>query len=252
MRETGNTQWTNIKAAEVILYGSALSDTERQQIERNQGTIYGISGLSETDPSFPVNINGVTRSAVYLSGTGTSAHTYRYTIQAGEVDNDGIVISSPISGGTNKDSVGVDANLTFTTPSGVGVLIDTTTPSTISGYPLANTATLTTIQVKDMIDEAGTAYYVVLPNGGTTPTSLEVQNATAAGAVTSGSFALTANTECTGTAIGLTAGTQYDVYVVAKDTAGNLQASPTKVDAATYAGGDGTRSAMASEMARKI
>ena len=69
-------------------------------------------------PRIAVDVGGVTRYATYASGTGTSALTFNYDMVAGDVDLDGVTLTSPIdlNGGTLKDLNGNNATLTFTVP----------------------------------------------------------------------------------------------------------------------------------------
>ena len=79
--------------------------------------------LSETvnvtgTPRIAVDVGGTTRYATYTSGTGSNALTFTLAPQAGDVDLDGVTVSSPIdlNGGTIKDVKGNNAALTFTPP----------------------------------------------------------------------------------------------------------------------------------------
>lgn len=78
------------------------------------------------NPQIAVDVGGTTRYAVYSSGSGTTALTFTLSPQPGDVDLDGIAISSPIqlNGGTLKDAAGNDASLTFTPPDTSGIKID--------------------------------------------------------------------------------------------------------------------------------
>jgi hypothetical protein len=60
--------------------------------------------------------------------------TFRYTVQAGDLDSDGIAVASPIdlNGGTIKDVPGNDAVLSFTPPDTSGVLVDGVAPTITS------------------------------------------------------------------------------------------------------------------------
>jgi hypothetical protein len=93
-------------------------------------------------PRLQLTIGSTTRYATYLSGTGTSTLTFRYTVQAGDLDTDGIAVASPIdlNGGTIKDVPGNDAVLSFTPPNTSGVLVDGVAPTitSVSG-PAAGT-----------------------------------------------------------------------------------------------------------------
>ncbi len=78
-------------------------------------------------PRIAVDVGGVTRYATYASGTGTGTLTFHYTLQAGDVDLDGVVLSSPVdlNGGTFTDLNGNALSpLTFTLPNTSGVKID--------------------------------------------------------------------------------------------------------------------------------
>jgi hypothetical protein len=85
-------------------------------------------------PRLVLTIGSTTRYATYLSGTGTSTLTFRYTVQAGDEDSDGIAVASPIdlNGGTIKDVPGNDAVLSFTPPDTSGVLVDGVAPTITS------------------------------------------------------------------------------------------------------------------------
>lgn len=78
------------------------------------------------NPQIAVDVGGVTRYAVYSAGTGTSALTFTLSPQAGDVDLDGVTVSSPIqlNGGTITDLAGNNATLTFTPPNTSGIKID--------------------------------------------------------------------------------------------------------------------------------
>lgn len=87
--------------------------------------------LSETvtvtgTPRIAVDVGGTTRYATYTSGTGSNALTFTLSPQGGDVDLDGVTVSSPIdlNGGTIKDAKGNNANLTFTPPSTANVKVN--------------------------------------------------------------------------------------------------------------------------------
>ncbi len=77
-------------------------------------------------PRIAVDVDGNTRYATYASGTGTSALVFNYAAIAGDVDLDGVALSSPIqlNGGTIKDLNGNDATLTFTVPNTSNVRVN--------------------------------------------------------------------------------------------------------------------------------
>ncbi|MCH7226812.1 hypothetical protein [Haloferula sp. A504] len=114
---------------------------------------------------------------------------------------------------------------------------DITAPSWTATYPQADTETVDGFTARAATNEPGTAYYVVVADGATPPTSVEVKAGTGSGGsgeIASGSIALsTADTENTAAVTGLASSTAYDVYFVAEDGSANLQASPQKVDITT-------------------
>jgi len=85
-------------------------------------------------PQLALNIGGTTVQADYDSGSGSNALKFKYTIQAGENDSDGISIAAnalSLNGGTIKDSAGNDAVLTFSAVADNGdYMVDTTAPNT--------------------------------------------------------------------------------------------------------------------------
>ncbi|HET8810573.1 MAG TPA: Ig-like domain-containing protein [Flavobacteriaceae bacterium] len=91
-------------------------------------------------PRIALTIGASTRYASYLSGSGTSALVFRYTVQTGDSDLDGIAVGAAIeeNGATLQDAAG--NNLT-TTLNSVGstasVLVDAVAPAAPSTPDLA-------------------------------------------------------------------------------------------------------------------
>ena len=118
---------------------------------------------------------------------------------------------------------------------------DTDPPTWTSTYPKSQSETASGFEVAVSLDEIGTAYFVVLADAATAPSSAQVKAGTDAGdgaiaATSKGTInVLGPSTEYTGSASSLSASTAYDVYVVAEDDEGspNVQASPTKIDVNT-------------------
>lgn len=77
-------------------------------------------------PRIVVDVGGVARYAPYNSGSGTNTLTFTYTATVGDIDLDGISLTSPIdlNGGTVKDISGNNATLTYTLPNTSGIKID--------------------------------------------------------------------------------------------------------------------------------
>ncbi|MCC5825396.1 InlB B-repeat-containing protein [Alkalimonas sp.] len=82
-------------------------------------------------PRIALDIGGTTRYASYISGSGTTAVVFRYVVQAGDNDLDGIEVGIlELDGGTIRDSAGNDLNLTLNSVTDTsGVLVDTSPPS---------------------------------------------------------------------------------------------------------------------------
>ncbi|ATN93305.1 hypothetical protein [Marinobacter phage PS6] len=129
-------------------------------------------------PALNLDVGGSARQANYVSGTDTTALVFRYTVQEGDEDTDGITVSSlTLDGGTLKDSAGNDATLTL---NGVGdtsgILIDGVSP-TISIGAINTTDTTPTASGSagdsdsltldlDGVDVTHTSSYNITPSGG--------------------------------------------------------------------------------------
>lgn len=89
-------------------------------------------------PQLTVETGATDRAADYLSGSGTTALTFRYTVQSGDTSSDLDYTSTSalaLNGGTIKSITGVAATLTLASPGASGSLgnakalvIDTTAP----------------------------------------------------------------------------------------------------------------------------
>ena len=76
-------------------------------------------------PYLTLTIGSSAVNAVYLSGSGTSALTFRYGIVSGDKDSNGVSLSSNVTlnGGSIKDAAGNSATLTFSASTAANVLI---------------------------------------------------------------------------------------------------------------------------------
>ena len=81
-------------------------------------------------PTLTISIGGVSHAAAYVSGSGTTALVFAYTVQAGDTALDGITVTPALTlnGGTITNSTGAAANPGFTAPNAGSVDIDTTAP----------------------------------------------------------------------------------------------------------------------------
>ncbi|MEQ8475930.1 Ig-like domain-containing protein [Fulvivirga sp.] len=85
---------------------------------------------------------GGTVNADYQSGSGSNTLVFRYQVQNGDNDANGITLISPIqeNGGTLEDVHGNSATLTYTLPNTTGVLVDAQDP-TITNFDLPSNVT---------------------------------------------------------------------------------------------------------------
>ncbi|WP_161957399.1 arabinofuranosidase catalytic domain-containing protein [Aestuariivirga litoralis] len=87
-------------------------------------------------PRIAIDVGGVTRHATYAAGSGGTALTFSYAVQAGDFDGNGITLVSPIdlAGGSIADQVGNPANpLTFTLPDTSALKVQTYTAAFTTG-----------------------------------------------------------------------------------------------------------------------
>jgi gliding motility-associated-like protein len=85
-------------------------------------------------PYISLVLNSGTVNATYVSGSGTSALTFRYVVVDGDADNDGVGLGAnlQINSATIKDAAGNDALLTLQNPADFsGVLVNTTRPTAV-------------------------------------------------------------------------------------------------------------------------
>jgi hypothetical protein len=198
----------------------------------NIGTQYQLQVFCMGGDTATVTIAGSPGLAVGGgNNAGNSSGFGKYAV--GTFTADGTTQTLAITANTTEPSINA---LTIGTVSGGGP--DTTPPDWTATWPQADPLSTTSLTVRAKTNETGIAFYVVLPDGATAPTSAQVKagtDSTNTPVSASGSLALTANTEATGPVGGLSPGTAYDVYFVAQDTVPNLQPDPIKVDASTPA-----------------
>lgn len=101
--------------------------------------------ITGTDPVLNLNIGGLQREAELLSGSGTAAPVFRYTIQAGDEDTDGIeVLTMELKGSTAVDAVGNGLNMALNNvATTTGILVDAVVPA----ISVINTSAAATIPV---------------------------------------------------------------------------------------------------------
>jgi|GEM_PF-3023375 len=170
-------------------------------------------------PRIALDVGGTTRYAEYASGSGTSALVFRYTVQAGDDDSDGITIGAlSANGGTIRDAAGNSANPTLNSVgSAAGVLVDTSPPAAPS-VPDMTAASDTGASDSDDITSDTTPTFTGTAEANSTVTLYS--DASSVGTTTAdagGNWSITA-------APALAEGT-HTVTAKAADTAGNVSAA---------------------------
>lgn len=142
-------------------------------------------------PRIELDIGGTTKYAVYQSGTGTNAALFRYTIEAGVNDADGIDLISPVdlNGGSIQNAGLENATLTFTLPNTSAVLVNTTNPTIEITNPtdlsFINTNNdSATFTISGTCDEAGQTATIEVDGGAaTSPVGFVCNGATFSGTI---------------------------------------------------------------------
>lgn len=128
--------------------------------------------------------------------------------------------------------------------SGGSTVVDVTPPTFQASTPYSSSVTQSSFDLNVQLNEPGIVYYVVVANGATAPSESQIKaglNGSGLSAIQSGSINVVAGAVLYNeTVSGLTSTTDYDVYSVAEDTAGNTQLSVTKIDVTTSSSSDVT------------
>ncbi|QCO05578.1 Ig-like domain-containing protein [Azospirillum argentinense] len=192
----------------------------------------GVSGVDSSD--FTLATTGTASGTI---GTVTQVSAGVYTVSVTGISGAGTLGLNLKGTGTGiKDTANNDIAAGFT---GDTHTVDQVAP-TFDVAAATSSITNTGFTLSASLDEAGTIYYVLVARNATAPTAAEVEAGTASGggtALKSGNLnASSSPFDGSGSITGLTAGTDYDLYVVAKDSAGNLMSAPVKVSVSTTGG----------------
>ena len=108
-------------------------------------------------PRIALTVGSTTVYATYVSGSGTNALVFSYTVQANELDTDGITVGTlGLNGGTIQDAAGNNATLTLNSVgSTTAVKVDAVNPSAPSA-PDLNTVSDTGASTTDNITNDNT------------------------------------------------------------------------------------------------
>ncbi|MBO9732725.1 MAG: gliding motility-associated C-terminal domain-containing protein, partial [Chitinophaga sp.] len=106
-------------------------------------------------PSLDVLIGASTKQATLVSGSGTNAFVFSYTVQNGDMDMDGITLATTLSG-TIRNTAGKDAVLTLNNVGNTsGVLVNTAHPGVViatSAPSRVNTPVTITITFSEKVN----------------------------------------------------------------------------------------------------
>ncbi|SFE89864.1 beta-propeller fold lactonase family protein [Thermoflexibacter ruber] len=181
-------------------------------------TGYGSSSLIEFDRN---TTNGRLTVSAILNNNGNNGLDFPSAIAL--VGNDVYVTASEDNAGGNALSLfqNVVPNL----------------PLFNNGFPTASGITSTDFVLGTQLNAIGKVYYEVVADGAAAPTATQIkagQNAGGTAALKNGTINVpTANTNFTANIAGLTADTEYDVYVVTENNAGTCLGNPVKIDVKT-------------------
>ncbi|MDD2052326.1 DUF4347 domain-containing protein [Pseudomonas putida] len=115
--------WGSVPADGTYVAGDALDYT----LNFSEAVTVDNSGNT---PYLEINIGGQIRHAEYLSGSATSTLVFRYIVQSGDNDGDGIVLSNNVhfAGSGIHDAAGNPLDPTFTAGATPGVQVDAVAP----------------------------------------------------------------------------------------------------------------------------
>ncbi|WP_461606661.1 beta strand repeat-containing protein [Aeromonas rivipollensis] len=133
-------------------------------VAMNEATVVNTAGGT---PRLALNIGGSTVYADYVSGSGTAALVFQYTVLPGQTDANGISIAAgaiAANGGTLRDAAGNDANLSHAlVADNASFLVDTTAPvvsgvssSTASGTYGVGTVISIQVSFSEAVTVSGT------------------------------------------------------------------------------------------------
>ncbi len=139
-------------------------------------------------PRLSLTLGSTSRDAVYLSGSGSTAIKFRYTIVGGDVDADGIALvnSVNLNGGTIRDASLNNAFLFFGAPNLTGVKVASSLPS-ITTISLPSSPPVSGYDVGQNIDFTVNFSEAVIETGGTSRLKMDIGGVTKYAVYTSGS-----------------------------------------------------------------
>lgn len=150
-------------------------------------------------PQLAITIGSTVRQATFVGGSGSSSLAFRYTVQNGDLDTDGIAVGSlATNGGTMQNGAGTNANLTLNSIGNTtNVLVDAVVPTNpvVTTPVTAVTVNASTQTISGTHTENGVTVhaYADNDNNGTADNTTSLGSATVTGNAWSFSVNLTQN-----------------------------------------------------------
>jgi hypothetical protein len=170
-------------------------------------------------PRMALTVGTTTVYATYLSGSGTSALVFRYTVQANDLDTNGIVVGTlALNGGTLADATGNNAVLTLNSVGSTSsVLVDAVNPSAPTTPDLALASDSGTSNT-DNITSDTTPTITGTAEAGSTVTLYDTDGTTVLGTTTAtgGNWSITSSTLSSGS---------HTITAKVTDAAGNVSSA---------------------------
>ena len=169
-------------------------------------------------PRIALTVGTTTVYATYLSGSGTSALVFRYTVQANDLDTNGIAVGTlALNGGTLVDAAGNNAVLTLNSVGSTSsVLVDAVTPS-VPSTPDLDLASDSGTSNTDNITSDTTPTFTGTAEAGSTVTLYDTDG-TVLGTTTAtgGNWSITSSTLASGS---------HTITAKVTDAAGNVSSA---------------------------
>ena len=252
LRDSGLADVTTLTLANKAAYNGKLFANDTLYVwVRDQFGGFGLSYASgAADPwttgaptlaLAPVTgVEGIASDVVKLVTVGGDASQGTVGIQEGSLT---LTTNNNADWKTNNAQFRIIASLGGKSDFITATMVDGIDPAFAATYPKAGAAQAAgskDVQILVQSNEAGKAYMVLVNDGAGAPSAVQVKagkdsSDSDVAATAKGVVNLTANAEANLILKGAADATDYDVYVVVEDAAGNLSA-PVKVDVATPAG----------------
>ena len=222
----------NYKFGEVGIYKGSGSYI---MFVKNKGYLYNTESLGQIDSviiTYSSNVAAEAKYGVYFGTSPLEAYTIDGNKQIKGKSSSDTVTNNNTSYGffqlstSNKNCQIVSIKIVYT-QGNTQPPIDNIPPKFTTGYPKTENVTKNSFDLKVMMDEPCTVFYQVVAEGETAPTNDELLASDKTISVE------TKNTEYTATVTELASEANYNIYLIAKDTADNVQNDITTISAQT-------------------